>query len=656
MKNLTTSVVVMLCSHLALAQPIPVLDGEFEKLATTSSIPGWLEGPAYDGMGGIWFTDLTIPIVDPIGPPLLFRYDIATGELDEKLRDTGGANGLAFDPAGFLIAAHGDDKNLTRRAVDTPGEATIIVDDYGDRAFSGPNDIAFDAYGGFYFTDPSVDLSQNSVFHVSSSYEIQRVATGIWFNNGIAISPDGDTLYVASTLSQNIVAFDINDDATLSNQRTFVDSVRADGRTFTPDGMAIDPHGNVFVADLAVPGGPEAVGSFDPTQGGRIWAFDPLGEPVLRFDTPDNAAANLLFGPDDMLYLTATDALYRVPISYVPEPAGAYLACFAIVVLQILRRRVCNVSRNRTDSRISTMVVALLVIHAGLGGPGTHCASATEISSLVVFGDSLSDAGNLAAATPFAPSPPYFEGRITNGPNWIDRLAFRLSVPAPTPSSIGGTNFAFGGATTGSNSQNELIPDMDEQVETYLSSNTPSGDELIVLWGGVNDFNGGQTQASLPVESLSNHVTTLANAGARNLLVVNIPETLGQFNYPLASESNLLLAEAIVSASANYPTTSFVLLDYVKMFDAVQNSPGNFGFTEMFEAACTDCGESTVLAASDIVDNPEQYFFWDDIHPSAAAHQLIGDAAFAIVVPEPSNGRMLFAVVALSLFAMRRRR
>jgi hypothetical protein len=62
----------------SIGQTLPVLNGDLERLFTTSGVPGWLEGPAFDGAGGIWFSDLTIPIVAPVGPQLVFRYDLLT--------------------------------------------------------------------------------------------------------------------------------------------------------------------------------------------------------------------------------------------------------------------------------------------------------------------------------------------------------------------------------------------------------------------------------------------------------------------------------------------------------------------------------------------------------------------------------------------------
>ena len=132
----------------------------------------------------------------------------------------------------------------------------------------------------------------------------------------------------------------------------------------------------------------------------------------------------------------------------------------------------------------------------------------TPISELVVFGASESDVGNVYVATGHTfPAPPYFNGRFTNGPNWVDHLADELSLERATPSILGGDNFAVGGATTGDgftgfapnvgvqingSETNEIdidgdgVPDV--RIEGYLENNTPSGDELFVIQAGANDI------------------------------------------------------------------------------------------------------------------------------------------------------------------------
>ncbi len=302
------------------------------------------------------------------------------------------------------------------------------------------------------------------------------------------------------------------------------------------------------------------------------------------------------------------------------------------------------------------IVIGLLQLGMLTLTSATATVAAADFSSLVVFGDSGSDAGNSAAITTFPPSPPYFDGRFTNGPNWVDRLAERLGVSAPLPSSAGGTNYAFGGATTGSNSLFEIVTDMDEQVESYLSSNTPAADELFIFWGGGNDFNGGQSDAALPIQFISNHISAVVEAGARNVLVVNIPETAGQIDYPLAPQSNQLLSEVVATAAQTHEDVTFTLFDYVGLFESVRAEPQSFGFTNMVDPACRDCGVSTVDAANDIVPNPEEYFFWDDIHLSAAAHQIVGDAAFAAFVPEPATSTLMIFSGVVALLRLRIRK
>src|SRR6266705_841732 len=96
------------------------------------------------------------------------------------------------------------------------------------------------------------------------------------------------------------------------------------------------------------------------------------------------------------------------------------------------------------------LAAALMVGGLGAGGLPTP-AWAGPYSNVFVFGDSLSDAGNVFVATGGAVpvSPPYFQGRFSNGPTYAADLATRLGVQA-TPSLLGGTNFAFGGAWTSS--------------------------------------------------------------------------------------------------------------------------------------------------------------------------------------------------------------
>src|SRR5579859_2382002 len=141
-------------------------------------------------------------------------------------------------------------------------------------------------------------------------------------------------------------------------------------------------------------------------------------------------------------------------------------------------------------------------------------AHAGPINQIVVFGDSLSDTGNTFAASGIPPAP-YFQGRYSNGPIWIERLASLLGVAAPAPSLKGGTDFAFGGAETGSGLSPKGVPNMLTQVAEFLGASKPKSGQLFVLWGGANNFFDGQTNPKVPAMDIGSAITSLAAAGAK---------------------------------------------------------------------------------------------------------------------------------------------
>ena len=150
---------------------------------------------------------------------------------------------------------------------------------------------------------------------------------------------------------------------------------------------------------------------------------------------------------------------------------------------------------------------------------------AGEITQIVAFGDSLSDVGNtyLAAGIPNYPVNPA-PGHYSNGPIWLEYLANRLGIAAPTPSLAGGTDNAWGGAQTGDGLSFMGTPNTGLQISTYLASNTLNAHQLITLWAGANDFlNGGVTNPAIPLANIAAEITTLAAAGGKMFLVPNLP-------------------------------------------------------------------------------------------------------------------------------------
>jgi phospholipase/lecithinase/hemolysin len=277
-----------------------------------------------------------------------------------------------------------------------------------------------------------------------------------------------------------------------------------------------------------------------------------------------------------------------------------------------------------------------------LGGISVQQLHAGPYSGIVVFGDSISDVGNwpISESARFPGGvfpPPYFGGRISNGPLWAEHLANHLGLAAPTPSLAGGTNYAWAGGTTGSIRGEDV--NMDVQVSRYLSQHSPEPDELFVLWGGTNDFFLGQMNPSAPVAYIKDQVFDLAAAGARNFLVVNLPSYFGSssLNSRLtqrAEEFNSLLSSAFDGVRSTLQEVTIFEFDYFSFFEKVTANPAEFGFSNVLDPACRNC----VSANRTVVPNPDEYFFWDDVHPTAAAHRLIGDATYAILaVPEPST-------------------
>lgn len=149
-------------------------------------------------------------------------------------------------------------------------------------------------------------------------------------------------------------------------------------------------------------------------------------------------------------------------------------------------------------------------------------ALAVGFSQIFVFGDSLSDIGNVFDATGVPPSPPYFQGRFSNGPVWVEYFASNLGL-----SSKQQTNFAFGGATTGiDNTGAPNLPGLSQQIKDFTAANLKADlNALYVVWAGANDYLvNNVTNPSVPVTNLTNAVTSIATANAKNIIVINLPD------------------------------------------------------------------------------------------------------------------------------------
>ncbi len=251
------------------------------------------------------------------------------------------------------------------------------------------------------------------------------------------------------------------------------------------------------------------------------------------------------------------------------------------------------------------------------------------INELYVFGDSLSDVGTVFRATggTYPPSPTYFQGRYSNGRVWAEYLADRLHL-----SSRQTNNFACGGATTGSE-RNTLVPGLLTQVQSFTQTHQQTNpDGLYVLWAGANDYLQGVSSATVPVENLTGAITSLVGVGAKKILVANLPD-LGQLPATrtsansaslsaLTQSHNQGLRRSLKLLSQQYSDLQIVTLDANTLYrDAITN-PAAFGFTNVI---------SSCLSGSRACGNSDQFLFWDGIHPTTAAHRILGEAAFSAI-------------------------
>lgn len=301
-------------------------------------------------------------------------------------------------------------------------------------------------------------------------------------------------------------------------------------------------------------------------------------------------------------------------------------------------------------------------------------------SNIYVFGDSLSDTGNLFNLTSFAqesqallgvdlpvipPSPPYFEGRFSNGPLWVEKLAEELDIdltPATELSVVspgseisspvtlidGNTtnqsvNFAYALAQTGANGSTEigkLVPGMERQVEFFVTDHLQAdkaadSEALYILWGGSNDYFSPNADPEETIDNIEAEIESLYDVGGRNFLVVNLPDLgiIPEANNPelpaspevltaLVNTHNSLLDSTVDELEDTLTGANLTILDINSLFGEVTENPEEFGFTNVTEPFL-DPITLTPTAGAD----PDEYLFFDTIHPTEAGHNLVFDSA-----------------------------
>ncbi|MGH8664548.1 MAG: SGNH/GDSL hydrolase family protein [Burkholderiales bacterium] len=328
--------------------------------------------------------------------------------------------------------------------------------------------------------------------------------------------------------------------------------------------------------------------------------------------------------------------------------------------------------RHTLQGALSVIAGCSLALAAGKAG---------AFSELVVFGDSLSDNGNVYRLTqgysnnPLLPFPPdrlYADGRQSNGPVAVEYLSQRLRAPL--------RNFAQAGATTGTANiwdDGALgeppgalgLSGMRSQVQSYVAqAGAADSNALYVLWGGPNDFVAGLANPGTfdPVAAIANAVTNLSNEagqlysnGARHFLIPNMAD-LGLA--PRARSAGLSAPATGLTTSFNSTLDAALSGLRASLAGATIHGLDTFGLSQetFAEFSGGDPGAAEVtlacLSVPACAGDPQTqatFLFWDDLHPTTQIHSILG-GEMAAAVPEPETWALFLAGLALAAWQRRR--
>ncbi|MEQ9407203.1 MAG: SMP-30/gluconolactonase/LRE family protein [Fuerstiella sp.] len=278
------------------------------------------EGVAVRADGAVFFSDI---LRDPDLPGQILKFDPTTGQTTVFCADSGKSNGLFFDESGRLLACCGANGGaMALCEVTRDGRVRPLVERFNGKRLNAPNDLVVHPNGSVYFSDPRyigpepIELDHQSVYRYDlRTKKLSRATTNIQKPNGVHVSPDGKTLYVAETDNgstgqdpdtepqpgrMTLNAFDVAGDGTLSNKKVLVDF----GEQLGIDGMTIDAEGRIYAAVRSA------------SRFGMV-VYSPNGKELDYLKTP-SLPTNCCFGVGEqstVLYITAGGGLYQVDLA-----------------------------------------------------------------------------------------------------------------------------------------------------------------------------------------------------------------------------------------------------------------------------------------------------------------------------------------------------
>ncbi len=326
---------------------------------------------------------------------------------------------------------------------------------------------------------------------------------------------------------------------------------------------------------------------------------------------------------------------------------------------------------HQTFNKTTVTVIGLIGLVILVLAPLNRTYAQSNFSRLIVFGDSLSDTGNLAIVD--LPVP-YFDNRISDGPVLADLLAREIGSNAERSGHLFGNAVGFNYAVAGGNILGNDPEDLTPQVSAYLQRVNDAADTsaLYLVFMGGNDLRGLRSQPSLSaaqsqiasiVEELNFNLRRLVNAGARHFIVPNvanigrIPETLTrEVQEPgisaRAENYTQLYNNAVSQMLQAYQQDSrftLVEFDLFSAFEFVLNNPDQFGFTSVTQG-CFDPSSFDVEIEC-VLFGFERRAFFDALHPSSATNQITFDF-LKQQIPSPAlmqNNHFMSAITVLLL-------
>jgi gluconolactonase len=279
-----------------------------------------LEGPAFDGDGNLFFSDIIGNRVYRMAPD---------GALSIFRSDSGRTNGNTFDAHGLLISCEGAEfgpggrRRLVRTDLRT-NRVEVLTERFEGKRYNSPNDVVVDAKGRIWFTDPyygddrtALEMDAEAVYRIDVDGRVVRALSQpqIERPNGLATTPDARMLYVIDSHSRpggnrKIWSFEVAEDGQLSGQRLVFDFGRARGG----DGMRLDERGNLWVAAGILL--PRHAGETAEVPAG-VYVITAKGELLGRIPIPEDLCTNLAFGGPGRktLYVTSGKSIFKIPLT-----------------------------------------------------------------------------------------------------------------------------------------------------------------------------------------------------------------------------------------------------------------------------------------------------------------------------------------------------